>query len=81
VEHLERRACRVVEGDDFLDSALVGLGRRKLLEGHTGRVQRGLDLFQPGVVAHLPTDGDDAVDFPRHHHDAGRPLVHPEVQR
>ena len=50
------------------------------LNGTPARVQRGLHPFQRGMVAHLPADGDDLVGLARHDDDAGRPLVHPQVQ-
>ena len=42
VEHLDRVARGVVEGDDLLDAARVGLGEREFLERHAGIVEGGL---------------------------------------
>jgi hypothetical protein len=81
VEDLERRSRGILEGDDFLDPALVGLGGGQFLDRNTGGVQGGFDFLQRGVVAHLPADGQNSVDIARHDDDACRALVHPQVQR
>ena len=81
MEHLDGVARRVVERDDLLDAAGIGLGQRQFLDGNARGVQGGLHARQGRAVAHLPPDGDDPVDGRRDDDDAGRALVHAEVQR
>ncbi len=82
VEDLRRGAGRIVERDHLFDAAGVGLlDCDSSLNGDAGAVQRGLDPFQRGVVAHLPADGEHLVGVAGHHDDARGALVHPQVQR
>ena len=81
VEHLDGGAGRILERDHLLHPAGLGLVDGQLLERHAGAVEGCLDPLQRRAVAHLPTDGEHPVGVAGHDDDAGRALVHPQVQR
>jgi hypothetical protein len=81
MEHLDRGARRVGEGDRFFDAPGVGLFLRQRFNANTRRrLQRLLNAKQRRPVTDLPSDGDDFVCFAGHHGDPGGALVHPEVE-
>ena len=79
VEHLQGVARRVVEGEDLLDAAVVGLTLGQLLVGHAGAVEGLPDLLEFGAIANLPARRDDPVGVTGGDNDAGGALVHPQV--
>ncbi len=81
VEHLERGAGRVLEGDHLFYPTSLGVVGGQLLEGHPGAVQGCFDPLQGRVIAHLPADGEHPVGLTGHHDDPRGPLVHPQIQR
>lgn len=81
MEHLQRGAGRILEGDHLFDAAGVGLLDGQFLETDTGAVQGGLDPLQRLVVTHFPADRDHPVNLAGDDDDPGRAFVHPQVQR
>ena len=71
VEHLERGAGRVLEGDHLLDPARLGLVGGQLLERTPAPSRAALTRCSAGVVAHLPADGEHPVGLAGHDDDAG----------
>ncbi len=80
VEHLDRGARRVAEGDRLFDAPGVGLFLRQRFDADTRGLQRLLNAKQRRPVADLPSDGDDFVGFAGDHDDPGGALVHAEVE-
>ena len=80
-EHLGRRAGRIGEGEDVLHPAVIGLLDRQRFDRDPGAFECVPNPLQRKPVAHLPPDVHHLVGVARDDDDAGRALVHPQVQR